>query len=151
MEKIYGCGKMLVVLTLLLSATACREEGNRELIVLDIPAIAHKTTEQVQAILGEPDSGYFQKRGQKKVAVQLYQPHHIEIYYLAGKTTEILVNEPAPLPYHQASLASFNIAPQNPDQANDNAAIKWSNVRGFKHITFFSHNIQADTVNAFRM
>lgn len=151
MKKIYRYGKMLVVLIILLSATACRKEGNRKLVVLDIPAIAHKTPEQVQAILGQPDSSYFQKRGQKKVPVQLYQPHHIEIYYPAGKATEILVNEPAPLPYHRTSLSSFNIDPHTPEQANDNASIKWSNVRGFKHITFFSHNIQADTVSAFRI
>lgn len=152
MKKIYRSAGMLAGFAALLSMTACEQPlAESEKIVLDIPAIANKTPEEVVAALGQPDSVYLQKRGRKKVAVQLYKPHQIEIYFPAGKASEILVNKPAPLPYHERALSSFNIEPRSPDQANDNAAIKWSNIQGFKYITFFSHQIQADTVSDFKI
>lgn len=151
MEKIYHCGKMLVLLILLLSASACGPADKREQIVLDIPAIAHKTQEQLLAILGQPDSSYYQKRGGRKIPVQLYQPHQIEVYFPAGKATEIVVNEPGPMWYNEASLSYFNIEPMAPNRERSKAAMKWSEVQGFKYITFFSQNIQADTVSSFRM
>lgn len=152
MKKIYRSAGMLAVFSALLSITACEQPfAESEKIVLDIPAIANKTPAEVMAVLGQPDSVYMQKRGQRKVAVQLYKPHGVEIYYPAGKASEILVNEPAPLPYHESALSSFNIEPRSPNQANDNASIKWSNIQGYNYITFFSHNIQADTVSEFKI
>ncbi len=140
----------LYLLAMLCSFSCSQERTTREYI-MDIPMIANKTPEEVVSILGEPDSTYIQKRGSKKVPVHIYTPYKIEVYYPSGKATEVLVNKTGNLQYNENSLSFFNIKPSTPNKEKSLAAYKWSDVEGFKNITFFSDNIQADTVSSFKM
>lgn len=100
--------------------------------VVDVPAIAGKTKDEVSKILGEPDSTSTVKDGEKAH----YAKGDTEIVFIAGKADWITVSGLGSLPFSPATLEALGFKAIPPSFKNANI-IRWKSVPGILEVSLF--------------
>lgn len=118
--------------------SACSESKlKEESIILNIPNLIHKTPTEVVAILGKPDTVYYEQVLRKTFLVQRYKNLDLEIQYIKGKSNDIIINDPIPIEFKKESLSLFGIKPAQPTEHREKEMLKWKNYSGLKTINFY--------------
>lgn len=142
--------RAILLLLGLIFLFACESRGP----ILDIENVVDKTPQQVEAILGRPDTSYTQTIVTKHIFTQIYKDEFdIEIMYPKGLATDIVVLNGAPkLPFEASILTRFGLKEIPPSHVRKNFYIKWKNYPGFKTINFFVTDLDsAGRVEQFRL
>ena len=138
-----------MVLLWLLSMCCTQDDQN---IILDVKTIVNKDPDEVEEILGKPDSTYTSHMMGKSVFCQLYKNvQTIEIQYPGSRATDIVVYGTSGLPFDQTALSAFNLdyGKQHPSDYRKGRLIRWSDFGQFSSISFYNtrqdngHNIIA--------
>lgn len=122
--------------------------------ILDVEKIADKTPQQVEAILGKPDSSFTQMIVTKPIFTQIYEDEfRIEIMYPDGLSTDIVVFDVFPkVPFEAETIRKFGLKEIPPSHVLRNSYIKWKNYPGYKTINFFATDLDtAGRVEQFRL
>jgi len=107
---------------LLFAAVACKER-----IVVDAPAVLRQTPEEVEKVLGKPDTTYTELTLGGQAMVQHFKMYDVEVQYLENKATYITVKGPHGLPFSAEALDSFGaIAVGEPSTFEDKKLIRWT-------------------------
>jgi hypothetical protein len=122
-----------------LFAAGCRDQS-REEVVLDVRAIANRSSSEVVAILGKPDSVYTLRMMGKVIFCQLYKDHHVEIQYAESLASDIIVYGQECLPFDQTALSFFKLdyREQHPADYRKGSFIRWDDFREFSAISFYN-------------
>jgi hypothetical protein len=96
-------------------------------VVLDVPAIAGKSQEEVAAILGSPSARETTQHGGKSLPMILYRNGDVEIVYVNGKADWITLY--TRLPMQQSSLKRLNLPVGEPTWARQSVVMRWENNR----------------------
>ncbi len=140
-------------ITIILFTVLCLVSCNNPTI-LDVEELADKTPQQVEEILGKPDTAYTQVFVTKHVFTQIYRrDFEFEIMYPEGLSTDIVVFDAAPkLPFEAGIIEKFGLQQLPPSDVLANAYIKWKNYPGYKTINFFVTDLDsAGNVEQFRL
>lgn len=143
--------RAILLLTGLILLFACEKSQSP---ILDIENVVDKTPQQVEAILGRPDTSYTQTIVTKHIFTQIYKDEFdIEIMYPDGLATDIVVLNGAPkLPFEASILNRFGLKEITPSHVLEKSYIKWKNYPGFKTINFFVTDLDsAGQVEQFRL
>ena len=96
-------------------------------VVLDIPAIAGKSQDEVAEVLGSPSGRETTRHEGKELPKVLYRNGDVEVVYVDGKADWITLYNPLPL--RQASLARLNLPVREPTFARRGLVMRWENGR----------------------
>ncbi|AHM61624.1 hypothetical protein D770_16850 [Flammeovirgaceae bacterium 311] len=152
MRNKYIGGVLSAVLLITAEGCSTNRDETDDGVVLDITSIAHKRPQEVKNLLGDPSKAYWQKSMNKRMYVQIYQPHQIEIYFPdSTQATEVVVHEPGTIPYSAEALKFFKLDVKPPSEIIPNTALKWKNYPGIQYISMLATDIQADSVITFRI
>jgi hypothetical protein len=129
--------RLIVLFCGALALASCTRPG------INIPEITDKTPEEVARVLGAADSMYTQKIVTKAIYTERYRREfEIEIMYLNGLSTDIVVLDAAPeLPFEPSAIATFGFKAIPPTDVMKNAYIKWKNYPGYKTINCFATDL----------
>jgi hypothetical protein len=119
--------------------SSCTKQKDKD-ILLDLKAIVNRNPNEVEAIIGKPDSVYFLQMMGKSIFCQLYKKNNIEIQYPDSGATDIIVYGPHELPFDQTALSAFNLEyeSQHPSDYKKDRYIRWSDFEEFSAITFYN-------------
>lgn len=135
-----------ILFIILFSVFACgKSSDNKSGLILDVRQIAGKTANQVENILGKPDSNYDLQIMGRKIYCQLYNAYQIEIQYPNALATEIIVYKTDGLPFNQTTLSQFGLDYKiHPNEFLKDRLIRWNNIEPFSSISFY--NVDKDSV-----
>lgn len=122
--------------------------------LLDIEQVVDKTPEEVETILGKPDTAYTQMIVTKPIYTQIFRDEvDIEIMYPDGLSTDIVVLDAAPeFKFNERIIARFGLKEIPPSHVQKNSFIKWKNYPGYKTINIFATDLDtAGNVEQFRI
>lgn len=125
-----------VLASLLLAG--CEPAVNSQKVIIDMPALANQPPEGTRRILGNPDSTYTLYIAGREIPVDYYHKKGLEIQYWGGKATDIVVQNPMPLPFAPSTLGAFGISPSEPTAQSKNVTMKWDDKPAFKMINFYA-------------
>ncbi len=95
-------------------------------IVVDAPAVLRHSPEEVEAILGTPDSTYASSGLNGATLVQHFKMYDVAVEYVDNKATYITVKGPHALPFEEESLEAFNVeAAAAPSKVEEQNIIRW--------------------------
>jgi hypothetical protein len=137
--------QLLILFIIPFSFFSCsqRSDENSSLI-LDVKKIASKTANEVEHILGEPDSSYDLQIMGRKIYCQFYNTNKIEIQYPNSLATEIIVYETKGLTFNQSTLSQFGLDYKiHPNEYLKDRLIRWNNIEPFSSISFY--NVEKDS------
>lgn len=101
---------------------------------MSIPAIAGKSKEDVEALLGEPSSCGPSKHGERCV----FDWRRLEIVYINGLADWITVRSIKGQPFSPSSLVLLGIKKAKPTAATD-FAIRWDYIPDFVEVSIFPY------------
>lgn len=104
--------------------------GCQSRIVVDAPAILRHTPEEVEAILGKPDTTYAEKSLAGTALVQHFTMYDVAVQYVDNKASYITVRGPHGLPFSEEALEAFKVeATGKPSQFEENKLMRWVAVK----------------------
>ena len=116
----------------------------QETVVFPVTDIILKTPQQVEDKLGTPDSAYTIRIMGKPIYCQRYNRHNVEIQFLEGQASDIVVNGPHGLPFNPTALREFGIAEKiHPSDYQKGRYIRWSNTKQFSAISFYNPELDS--------
>ncbi len=132
------------VIVVCLCAFSCLPDTNGRYYV-DLKRIVNKRPQEVEAVMGMPDSTYWRVLMGRPVFCQLYRDEYLEIQYPGRTATDIVVSGPHGLPFDQKALGAFglNYHQQHPSDYRKNGYIRWVDFEAFSSISFY--NTRLDT------
>lgn len=135
-------------LLLVFSILSCRDQGAaNDSVILDVKRIVNKSPEEVEEILGEPDSAYTITVMGKRIFCQAYAGNSIEIQYPDRRARDILVTDQTRLAFDQTALSAFGLdyKKQHPSDYKKGSFIRWSNFDDFSAISLYA--TEKDSLN----
>lgn len=139
--------RLLIVQSIILvSFFSCSQKSDENSsLILDVKKIAGKTANQVENILGKPDSSYDLQIMGRKIYCQFYNTNQIEIQYPNTLATEIIVYKTNGLPFNQSTLSQFGLDYKiHPNEYLKDRLIRWNDIEPFSSISFY--NVDKDSV-----
>lgn len=144
-------GRVVLLLMGLILLFACENQKP----IMDIATVVNKTPQQVESILGTPDTAYTQTIVTKHIFTQIYNKDvfNIEIMYPDGLSTDVVVLNGAPkLPFDASAIKQFGLNEIPPSHFQEKAFIKWKNYPGYKTINIFVTDLDSvGNVEQFRL
>lgn len=103
-------------------------------LMLNVPSIARKCAPDVERVLGPP----IQTIGSTGNAHPRlsYQSGRIEVTFIDGKATHIVMHAPRDLPFHQRALAKLGLPVRKPTAVQRGRRLQWTNLAGIQEVTF---------------
>ncbi len=125
---------------------SCGQPDRRD-VVLDVKSIVNKSPEEVESILGEPDSVYTIQMMGASIPCQLYMNRRVEVQYSGLRASDIIVHAWPGLSFSQTTLARFNLdyRMKHPADYRRDALIRWVDFDQFSAISFY--NPKYDSLN----
>jgi hypothetical protein len=103
--------------------------GCKHRVVVDAPAVLRHSPEEVEAILGKPDSTYATETLAGPALAQHFTMYDVTVEYVNNKASYITVRGPHSLPFSDESLEAFNVkAFEKPTKTDDEKIIRWIKV-----------------------
>ncbi|CAD5270937.1 MULTISPECIES: hypothetical protein [unclassified Imperialibacter] len=100
--------------------------GCKHRVVVDAPAILRHSPEEVEAILGKPDSTYASETLAGPALAQHFKMYNVEVEYVDNKASYISVKGPHGLPFSEEALEAFNAkALGEPTKSPDEKVMRW--------------------------
>jgi len=105
-------------------------------LLLNVPALANKSREAVEGILGRPDraSGVMVSQNEKAT----YKLGQIEVLYIDGKAKWIKLYRPRGMEFSPRSLSKLGLPPKKPTYVNRNHVMSWSKICNLKEVSLYS-------------
>jgi len=94
-------------------------------VVLDVPAIAGKSQDEVAAVLGAPSGRQTTRHSGTTLPMILYRNGNVEIVFVDGKADWITLY--TRLPMRQSSLTRLNLPVREPTWARTGVEMRWEN------------------------
>jgi hypothetical protein len=114
-------------------------------LIFDVRQVAGKTPNQVEKILGMPDSSYNLQIMGRKIYCQFYKTNQIEIQYPNTLATEIIVYKTNDLPFNHSALTQFGLDYKtHPNEFLKDRVIRWNNIEPFSSVSFY--NVEKDSI-----
>lgn len=106
-------------------------------LALNVPAIARKTTAEVERILGKPNrcSG-LQLSGQVR---NIYRNGAIEVVFVEGKATWIKLFDTRQLVFGIDALPKLGLPAVKPTYVNKKHVMSWGNLSNLKEVSLYSN------------
>ncbi len=111
--------------------------------VVNVSAIAGKSPEEVEAILGKAESTEKASPGgtpckENPCDKSFYQAEKFEVIFINGKADWITVNNLSDHELNENNIALLGLSPSTPAFSNPNI-IRWENDDGIKQVSFLSN------------
>jgi hypothetical protein len=138
--------KYLLYSVLLVALVSSCTSAPGDNVLLDVRRITNKTPQEVESVLGAPDTTYTLRVLGKQIFCQKYLKNNVEIQYPDSVSSDIVVYGPHGLPFNQTSLKAFNLphAAKHPSQYIRGTLMRWYDFGEFEAISFY--NVQKDSV-----
>ena len=112
--------------------------------VINIADIANKTIKEVNNLLGKPNSMDKAKPSGTPCKTNpcdkaFYKDSKFEIIFINKVADWITINNVSNLPMNEDLITSLGLPKTKPSFSNPSNVIKWTNIKGFKEISFFNN------------
>jgi hypothetical protein len=100
--------------------------GCKHRVVVDAPGVLRHSPEEVERILGTPDSTYASNGLSGPTTVQHFKMYDVTVEYVDSKASYITVKGPHNLPFNEESLEAFNVEVlEKPEVTSDQKILRW--------------------------
>ena len=140
---------MMRVMTVIFAAVLVGTGGlSAQEVVLDIPAIAGKSEDEVAAVLGSPSGRETTQHQGKALPKVLYRNGDVEVVYVNGKADWITLYKAFPL--RQSSLAQLNLPIREPTFTRQGFVMRWEGGRvpGVQAVYFFRDYVYVNVLTS---
>ena len=141
MKKLLFCCLTLLSFVVLVSSCTLSESSEDD-IVFNARELIGQSPEGVIKILGSPDTTFHQTFVKRRYFIQYYDKYGIEVRYLQGSISGVIVNEPYPLKFAPETITKFGIDYTEPTKHDTRSSITWKNIEGFKAINFYLRGVE---------
>lgn len=127
-----------------LSIVACTR-SNQESYSLDVRRLANKRPQEVEKLLGNPDSSYTFHMMGKPVFCQVYRDRYLVVQYPGMLSTDFVISGPHGLPFDHSALQAFDVdyRQHHLSDYRQNSYLRWSDIEGFSAISFYNARLDS--------
>jgi hypothetical protein len=134
--------RLILSFITLLAFASCDTDSRK----FDVREITHKLPEEVEAIMGKPDTSYFHTVVTKRFFAQEYHQVNgkfdLEIQYIDGRSDDIIVtNLSDDHPFNPEVLSLFGLPVATPTETFENGYFKWKDFEGYHIINAYSTHL----------
>lgn len=145
--------RILLSVLILFAFIRCTTESAE----FDVREITHKLPEEVEVVMGKPDSAYFQTVVTKKFYTHQYHQidgkFDVEIQYINGRSDDIIITDIVDdHPYDTKVLSLFGLPDIAPSETFENGYFKWRDFEGYHVINMYAtHLDEAGVVDDYKI
>jgi hypothetical protein len=108
-------------------------------ILFPVTDIVLKSPQLVEERLGKPDSAYTIRIMGKPIYCQRYDQFNVEVQFMGGQASDIVMYGPHGLPFDQTALKALGIAEKiHPADYKKGRYIRWTDTKEFSAISFYN-------------
>jgi hypothetical protein len=104
-------------------------------LMFNVPSVARKTAIDVERVLGTPSQTIGSSEQQSHPRLS-YQSGRVEITFVDGLASRIVLHSPSDLPFHQRALAKLGLPVRKPTLKERGRRMRWTNIAGVHEVTF---------------
>ena len=105
-------------------------------LLLNVPAIAHKSLATVRDVLGDFNEAVAEVHGHPKHA---FLGGAVEIIFVRGRACWILLRDGRDIPFGREALAKLGLKPCNPSTTEKGRMMRWSNLYRIPELAVFAN------------
>lgn len=149
-----GCGALMILALVLYALGEASKSREREEIatgwagepVIEIPAIAGRSRDEISARYGEPDSMKTEQVNGREYPVGYYGDGAFEVVFVNGSGEWLTIWGRGRIPYSEAALPAMGLAARRPTEETQ-IGLRWENIPGILELNLFSSDVEPGTAH----